>query len=164
MSTSDEPAQGYARNPIPRGGYGTELHVAYSTHAPWHQGLFGCFSNTDFFLESWCCLSCQVTRQWNMLSNGVPLIPWPCCLMLMVANCVTSGCVLPWFVMYVRSAVRKRYGIEGHCVGDCCTGWFCTCCAVAQMLYEMTVMGDYPGTTCSMSPPPSLAPLQPEIQ
>ncbi|TYZ68560.1 hypothetical protein PybrP1_008610 [[Pythium] brassicae (nom. inval.)] len=46
---------------------------------------------------------------------------------------VAGQLVLRIYMWRARAAIRKRYNIPGSCCGDCCTIYWCSCCAVAQM-------------------------------
>jgi Cys-rich protein (TIGR01571 family) len=43
-----------------------------------------------------------------------------------------------WIIQTIRRGeMREKYGIEGSCCGDCCTTFWCGCCALVQEEKEM---------------------------
>ncbi len=51
--------------------------------------------------------------------------------MLMCGITYFTGC--GWiYAMIKRSEIRERYGIEGSGTSDCCTTYWCPCCALIQ--------------------------------
>ncbi|TWU77218.1 hypothetical protein ED733_000679 [Metarhizium rileyi] len=44
------------------------------------------------------------------------------------------GCL---YNMVKREEIRKRYNIEGSHCGDCCTSFWCMCCALTQQENEV---------------------------
>ena len=41
-------------------------------------------------------------------------------------------CVARRWTMKQRGEIREKYGIEGSGCGDCCTAFWCPCCAMVQ--------------------------------
>lgn len=65
-----------------------------------------------------------------------------------------------------RRRIRQRYNIPAGCCGecdDCCTSFWCTCCAISQMARHTADYGTYAGRCCSETglPPGALAPYAP---
>lgn len=57
------------------------------------------------------------------------------------------------FVWRARAAIRGRYNVPGSCCGDCCTVYWCSCCAVAQMA---THVKSYKPGSCGIGAPATL--------
>ncbi|KAM0807812.1 hypothetical protein AB5N19_08152 [Seiridium cardinale] len=59
------------------------------------------------------------------------------------SDCVISGALcaftgLHWiYVMFKRTEIRERFGIPGSSFGDCCTSFWCPCCAAIQQDNEV---------------------------
>lgn len=48
-----------------------------------------------------------------------------------------------------RGHVREKYGIEGSCLGDCCCGYWCSCCVLSQMARQTHDYDAEPVECCS---------------
>ncbi|CAM1504321.1 Fc.00g019120.m01.CDS01 [Cosmosporella sp. VM-42] len=56
------------------------------------------------------------------------------CMLFCGIQCVT-GC--GWiYAMMKRGEIRERFGIQGSGMGDCCTTYWCLCCALIQQEKE----------------------------
>jgi hypothetical protein len=44
-----------------------------------------------------------------------------------------------------RGEIREKYGIEGSGCGDCCTSYWCLCCALIQQEKEVKARQSYAG-------------------
>jgi Cys-rich protein (TIGR01571 family) len=57
------------------------------------------------------------------------------CLLMAGIHCFT-GC--GWVLaMMKRGEIRERFGIKGGGMGDCCTSYWCMCCALIQQEKEV---------------------------
>jgi Cys-rich protein (TIGR01571 family) len=95
-------------------------------------GIFSiCYEDEDSDSESLkCYIPMSVPKLFMLIGNIVLLIV----LILMIR---------------VRSQFRHHYNIEGNCLADCCTMWFCTCCASIQMLRQTHDEEEYSYTCCN---------------
>ena len=60
-----------------------------------------------------------------------------CSVDCVVHACLTF-CLFGWAIQVPnRAAVRRRYAIEGDCVGDCAAAFFCSSCELAQESREI---------------------------
>lgn len=128
------------------------IHPVGNAQRPWHYGMCTLCTEMNSFLECLCCTPCQLSRQYNMLYNLQPELHVPVCLsvMLLDAMGVPAGFALQYVL---RSDIRRRYGIEGNVVEDCCISWLCAPCAIQQQFLEMTSVGACPGMSmCGVSP------------
>ncbi|KAG5496604.1 hypothetical protein JIQ42_03434 [Leishmania sp. Namibia] len=126
--------------------------VAGSVTRPWHYGLCVTCTAMDSCLECYFCSVCQLSRQYNMFYHSKPELHLPVCLL--VAGLNMAGVPSTFVLEYVmRSDIRRRYGIEGNLVIDCCVSWLCWPCAVQQQFLEMTSLGLCPGMSmCCVDP------------
>lgn len=83
---------------------------------------------------------------------------------LLNSECMIHG-LLTWFTgcgwiyaMMKRTEIRDRFGIPGSAFGDCCTSYWCPCCAVIQQDNEvksrLPVPGAGPIDNQYQAPPP----------
>ncbi|CAI4219267.1 unnamed protein product [Parascedosporium putredinis] len=56
--------------------------------------------------------------------------------LISLALSCTVGCGWIWTMMK-RKEIRIKYGIKGGAMGDCCTAYWCTCCATIQQEKEV---------------------------
>lgn len=66
------------------------------------------------------------------------------------AIAIVGQLVLRAYMWRARAAIRKRYNVPGSCCCDCCTIYWCSCCAVAQMA---THVKSYVPKTCGFDGP-----------
>ena len=93
----------------------------------WKNDLFDCLEIMDNTCCLACCCPCIVygkTRQRFAKENCCGA----CCL------CSLLPCL---FLVKTRGDIREKYGIEGSCIGDCCTHLCCGCCALVQESREV---------------------------
>lgn len=57
-----------------------------------------------------------------------------CLLMCGITYFTCCGWV---YIMMKRNEIRERFGIKGGGVGDCCTSFWCSCCALIQQDNEV---------------------------
>ncbi|KPA83161.1 hypothetical protein ABB37_02856 [Leptomonas pyrrhocoris] len=134
------------------------IHSVGNVQRPWHYGLCTLCSEMNSCLECFVCAPCQLSRQFNMLYNLKPELHIPVCLAVVLLDSmgVPAGFALQYVI---RSDIRRRYGIEGNIVSDCCFSWLCAPCAIQQQFLEMTSVGSCPGMSmCGVIP---LAPEEP---
>ncbi|KPI90385.1 hypothetical protein ABL78_0461 [Leptomonas seymouri] len=119
---------------------------------PWHFGLCTLCSDMDSCLECCFCSPCQLSRQFNMIYNLNPELHLPMCLTIVLLG--SMGLPASFVLQYIlRSDIRRRYGIEGSVVSDCCVSWLCISCAVQQQFLELTSVGSCPGMSmCGVAP------------
>ncbi|CAD2218180.1 ama1 protein [Angomonas deanei] len=83
----------------------------------WHYSMCHCCQDCSSCLEAWCCRSCQISRQYNMIRKGMPEMDCLCC----VGMCLCSFCLgcLPMCIgtCMTRQRIRERYGIGGVLAG-----------------------------------------------
>jgi len=99
----------------------------------WKHGLCGCFDD---------CGIC-------LLTTFFPCYPFGKAAEAVGESCLLCGILLAtplnWIVLpIVRQKMREAQGIPGSIIGDCCLGFCCACCVVAQMAQEATHMGVHP--------------------
>jgi len=41
------------------------------------------------------------------------------------------------YTLIKRGEIRERFGIQGNGTGDCCTAYWCSCCALIQQEKEV---------------------------
>ncbi|CAJ1030469.1 putative PLAC8 family [Leishmania shawi] len=126
--------------------------VVGSVTRPWHYSLCVTCTEMNSCLECYFCTVCQLSRQFNMFYNNTPELHLPVCAAVTALNVggVPSVFVLEYII---RADIRRRYGIEGNCVKDCCVSWLCGPCAVQQQFLEMTSLGLCPGMSmCGLTP------------
>ncbi|CAG8519166.1 283_t:CDS:2 [Scutellospora calospora] len=94
-----------------------------SKNNTWKHDLFSCFGDIGL---------CIVTTWFPCITYGQnsEKLGGSC-----VGNCLLYSCIpccLCVFVTTKRSEIRNRQGIDGSCMGDFCTHFFCHCCALIQ--------------------------------
>lgn len=126
--------------------------VVGNAQRPWHYSLCTTCWEMNSCLECFCCTSCQLSRQFNMVYNLKPELHLPVCLVVALLDFV--GVPAGFALQYVlRSDIRHRYGIEGDVVSDCCVSWLCAPCAIQQQFLELTSVGSCPGMSmCGVIP------------
>merc|ERR1712106_16555 len=96
---------------------------------PWSKSICQC-DCANCCYATWC--SCMVGKNVAELIGDDGTM-W-CCL---YACCC---CWTPFFICSQRSTMRQRFQIQGDAINDFIMGWFCTCCALAQMQNEVNVL------------------------
>ena len=71
-----------------------------------------------------CCVSFMLTC---FLGCGCLCVTPPLAFIDLKLTCVGDR-----WTMKQRGQVREKYGIEGSGCGDCCTAFWCPCCAMVQ--------------------------------
>lgn len=130
----------------------TAPHIVQSVTRPWHYGLCVMCTEMNSCLECWCCMPCQMGRQYNVHYHNEAELHVPVCIALTLLD--GAGVPASFALQYIiRSDIRRRYGIEGGVVSDCCVSWLCLPCAVQQQFLELTSVGACPGMSmCGVSP------------
>ncbi|KAG5472363.1 hypothetical protein LSCM1_03762 [Leishmania martiniquensis] len=128
------------------------VQAASTATRPWHYGLCVTCTEMNSCLECYFCTVCQLSRQFNVFYNGKPELHLPVCLL--VAGLNLAGVPSIFALEFIlRSDVRRRYGIDGNVLSDCCVSWLCGPCAVQQQFLEMTSLGLCPGVSmCCVAP------------
>ena len=100
----------------------------------WEYGLFCCFADCKTCCVSTCCPCVQHGLNQQKFNNKSG-----CCV-----DCCMACCAMTWFFpiylcfeRQLRTDIRKRYGINGSCLGDCCVVCCCGVCSQTQCHREM---------------------------
>lgn len=113
-----------------------------------------CEGGCSSFLDAWCCTYCQVSAQYNMLTNrqkGVNglMAAGLCCL----DAWLTCGCALHFFAVHTRVLARKELNVKKETTCEMyMKGCFCTCCSVGQVYRELSIRHLWPGGVCVEGP------------
>ncbi|KAI1029534.1 hypothetical protein LB504_010647 [Fusarium proliferatum] len=123
----------------------------------WQNGLSGCCSPLDSCLLSTClpCISklsraCSLTvadmnhhsvfgrtsQRLDNPSGPIESINSDCAIFCAIQSFTGCGWI---YNMMKRREIREKYGIEGSGMGDCCTSFWCLCCALVQQDKEVKV-------------------------
>ncbi|KAK3320167.1 PLAC8 family-domain-containing protein [Cercophora scortea] len=109
-----------------------EQQQAQAYEGKWESGLCNCLPCSTCLLATFCpCFVVGSTadrmRDPTMATANVTNNE---CLEFGILNFLT-GC--GWIcVMRHRTQIRQRYGIAGSETNDCCTSYWCACCAIIQ--------------------------------
>ncbi|KAJ6031009.1 PLAC8-domain-containing protein [Penicillium herquei] len=149
--------KGYYANPSNPPNYGLEHSEEVqkiTSNKHWNYSLCDCCSPASLCLTS-CCLPCltfgktqarlQDPKLENYSSCNGDVRQWPVHSMFLVsmdANLQVEQCAIftlltfawsQWIFQTIRRGeMRQKYGIKGSCCGDCCTTFWCGCCALTQ--------------------------------
>eukprot|EP01088_Endostelium_zonatum_P011968 TRINITY_DN26133_c0_g1_i1.p1 TRINITY_DN26133_c0_g1~~TRINITY_DN26133_c0_g1_i1.p1 ORF type:complete len:105 (-),score=8.90 TRINITY_DN26133_c0_g1_i1:19-333(-) len=95
------------------------------------ESLCGCFSDPETCFIVWCCPCGQFGRNAEEVHEGSgPLFA----LAWWLASCMGLG----WLVQfYMRTEIRKKYGMESHVVQDLLVSFCCMYCALCQESREI---------------------------
>jgi Cys-rich protein (TIGR01571 family) len=119
----------------------------------------------DGSVENFFCFRCQLSRQYNQVTNGVNQIePWTFMGSLvadMLMGLPITACLFTW---YLRNRVRGRYQIVGDDFNDCMISLFCNPCSGCQVYREMSLRGEWPAGCCIHQPFQIRMPPQVQIQ
>ncbi|KAI1755190.1 PLAC8 family-domain-containing protein [Xylaria castorea] len=103
----------------------------------WQTSLFNCEPISSCLL-GWCCpclLLGQTSSRIRDPSSASPELVNSDCAIYTAIQCL-SGC--GWiYVLAKRSQIRDEFGIKGGGCGDCCTTYWCHCCALIQQDNEV---------------------------
>jgi Cys-rich protein (TIGR01571 family) len=127
--------------------------VHFNTH-DFNTGLCDCFDDCSSFLDGWFCAYCEVSAQYNMISNGRPGVDMCVCTALLCADAFFClGFAITCMTVFTRSGARERFHLhdEGAVMG-CCKGFFCTPCSICQLYREMSIRHAWPGGVCVDAP------------
>jgi Cys-rich protein (TIGR01571 family) len=123
----------------------------------WAAGLCSCLSYPGSCLSTVFCNPCVTAQVLDIASGGrkylclVTGIAITILVILMVIfqniendDTMVVGTILSVtlsiftfaVLLYARSVVRKREGIKGSAIGDCCASFFCTACGLCQILNQ----------------------------
>ncbi|EXJ72048.1 uncharacterized protein A1O5_04551 [Cladophialophora psammophila CBS 110553] len=100
---------------------------------PWHSSFFGCFAPIDTCFIT-CCVPCVTFGKTHHRSRkhgnmeGYNFIN-ASCLMFTGFSCFGLH-FIP--MMFQRADIRKKYNLQGDCVGDLLTSCCCGCCSLIQ--------------------------------
>ncbi|KDO26438.1 hypothetical protein SPRG_22219 [Saprolegnia parasitica CBS 223.65] len=136
----------------------------------WKVGICGCFTDVipNCCMAYWCpCVSlAQIVHRIGTCSYMMGLLVFGLAYLLMYITAAVSGgyhysaiasgsagvaCGI--CVMIVRNIVRGKLRIPGNCLIDCLCGFFCNCCAIAQMATQVNA---YDKGTCAFGPKDTL--------
>ncbi|KAJ5836878.1 hypothetical protein N7447_002904 [Penicillium robsamsonii] len=112
---------------------------SYSQGNEWNYSLFDCFSPGDVCLIG-CCFPYVTFGKTSARMKDPSLRNFS----IFNGECLLWGCLslgwLNWTVQTARrSELRRRFGIEGSCCGDCMAVFFCSQCTVIQEEKEATM-------------------------
>ncbi|KAJ0418671.1 PLAC8-domain-containing protein [Aspergillus carlsbadensis] len=103
----------------------------------WNYSLCGCCSPGTLCLLT-CCLPCLTFGKTQARLQDPTL---------QSHSSINSECLIfgflslgyfQWIIQTIRRGeAREKHGIEGSCCGDCCTTFWCGCCALVQEEKEM---------------------------
>jgi Cys-rich protein (TIGR01571 family) len=126
------------QQPMPQGQMQMQaMPFEVVTGDTWKNGLFSCGPCSSCMLG--CCVPCiLVGRTADRMRDPS----------MRTADNMNSDCLihggLTWFAalgwvyqMMKRTEIRERFDIPGSGVGDCCTSYWCPCCAVIQQDKEV---------------------------
>jgi len=104
----------------------------------WKTDLFGCFDPIDLCVVG-CFLPCLVVGKTAERMRDPTLATFEPinndCLIMGGVTYLT-GCGWIWAFLK-RGEIREKYGIKGDSTSDCCTSYWCGCCAVIQAEKEV---------------------------
>ncbi|KID94436.1 putative protein family Cys-rich, partial [Metarhizium majus ARSEF 297] len=117
----------------------------------WENGLCGWAGCGNCFL-SWCCPCIIFGKTAGRIDPDAETKE---CAIFGAIHLITGcGCL---YNTFKREEIRKRYNIEGSLCGDCCTSYWCMCCALTQQENEVksreTVTGAYQAQPPMMAVP-----------
>lgn len=98
-------------------------------------GIANALVHTAFETTCTAGSGCMLHADWNQVSVAALLG-----VLAALLGCIGSG-VAAYFVCTSRRVLRARDGIPPGACGDCCVSYWCTCCALVQMLRHMGVTG-----------------------
>ena len=120
----------------------------------WSTETFDCMKDNDSCIEGWCCLHCQLSRQYNMEHFGVRDLHLPFCLAASFLDGCTGSCIGAAVLSFVvRYEYIQKLGFEHDMVHEVVMNGCCVPCATCQTYREMTVRGQWPGGCCIDTPP-----------
>ncbi|KAL1679624.1 PLAC8 family-domain-containing protein [Schizophyllum commune] len=124
------------------------LPVGPDGQRPWSHGLCTCTEDCGLFCRA-CCDPCVIYGRNKQRYEHLHLygVPDPqngkgekgddACQRHAWITCFFGSGWL--FQIPLRGKLRKRYGIRGSCMGDCCSSSFCQPCALAQESRELAL-------------------------
>lgn len=111
-------------------------HQHVRPHGEWVHGLCSCCHEGI----GQCCISywlfpCQLSKNCNSVKSHSHPSCWSC------PGCFCAFCCTFCAACMVRGRIRERVAIPGSCCGDCCTTFFCACCAQIQETNTLVKVG-----------------------
>uniref|UniRef100_A0A0A9XTV2 Protein PLANT CADMIUM RESISTANCE 2 n=1 Tax=Lygus hesperus TaxID=30085 RepID=A0A0A9XTV2_LYGHE len=80
---------------------------------------------------NWTCCSCCASAKLYASSLGEPVACWPhCCCVMFCGFCSR---------LFTRYNLRKKAGVKGNILGDCCCICCCNVCSMCQELRSVNV-------------------------
>ncbi|KAK9683227.1 hypothetical protein RND81_10G125000 [Saponaria officinalis] len=119
-------------------------HQTYQGHPPnyqgWSTGLCDCFDDVPN-----CCITCWcpcITFGQNaeIIDKGSSSCGVSGALYALIAIFTGSGCQFIYSCTY-RSKLKLQSGMPESCLEDCCTHFWCECCALCQIYRELQHRG-----------------------
>ncbi|KAK3367485.1 PLAC8 family-domain-containing protein [Podospora didyma] len=103
----------------------------------WEAGFCKCSPCSSCLLA--CCCPCimhgkTADRLRDPTMQSADTFNSDCMLFGAIQCCLGVGFI---FTMQQRGEIRKRYGIKGSGLGDCCATFWCNCCAQIQQDNEV---------------------------
>ncbi|KAB5578203.1 DUF614 domain-containing protein [Coniochaeta sp. 2T2.1] len=111
---------------------------ADSVHSQeWQNGLMSC-GPCDLCLLG-TCLPCVLLGKTSERMRDPSMRSYETCNSDCMIMCgITYFTCCGWiYGMIKRGEIRERYGIKGSGSGDCCTSFWCSCCALIQQEKEV---------------------------
>lgn len=123
----------------------------------WAAGLCSCLSYPGSCLSTCFCEPCVVAQVLDIASGGRKNLclavgaglTFLTLVVVIFQNINNEGTMVVGTILsvalsiftfavllYARSVVRKREGIKGSSLGDCCASFFCTACGLCQILNQ----------------------------
>eukprot|EP01064_Diplonema_japonicum_P001989 TRINITY_DN112_c2_g1_i1.p1 TRINITY_DN112_c2_g1~~TRINITY_DN112_c2_g1_i1.p1 ORF type:complete len:205 (+),score=54.30 TRINITY_DN112_c2_g1_i1:50-664(+) len=140
----------------------------------WEADLCGCFQDMGLCCDTLWCGYCMTGNYYEAVCQdhaSTKNIPVSCGVCLLgTLGYATFGLIgsLPMFVFSwaMRDKARKKYGIEGTVVRDCCASFWCSLCVMCQVHRQASHQYMTPGYCCCRPsiPPPQQQPQQVELQ
>ena len=122
--------------------YGNSQNATFATDQ-WKAGFWGCCDDVGICCKSFCCPCIQYGQNHNAINAGGS--GCQCLIFCLLGIFDLSWCVGCPF----RTALRKRWGIEGNQCVDCLAQAFCACCAVSQEAREIKLRMGTPNSNSS---------------
>ncbi|CAG8452939.1 16777_t:CDS:2 [Funneliformis mosseae] len=106
-----------------------QVMITKEARREWRFGLFDCFADSSLCLKTWCCPCITYGENKEKISNSPGSCATHALIFCCVEYCLGLGCLLG---AMTRNEARNRYQIEGTGLGDFCTHFCCSCCALIQ--------------------------------
>lgn len=143
------------------------MGIPIATTTFWSSNIFDCLDDVNSAIEVTFCGPCQLSRQYNVITNGSRDIDALSLFGQFAGNILSAMLHIPIGMgsvllnYHVRTRLRQRYMLEGSAVSDALFSAFCTSCALCQQYREMSQRGEWTSGCCidqpyQKFPPPSV--------